>query len=209
MKSYEDNRLDNLDKKLIEGFYHRDLHDNTYLARSKNQLKKQINGENDLNKGALFEAMNRRISHQVEFGIQESLVKVKTKKPKPSPSNNARDSRSPDTTQLMMKESSITLINEPSKQDNSALNLANQTYSQTDLEVRESKDFDRSRNLVTQQNTLERTPTPKGEPNLKPLGGIKANAMDKNFDEMQDAIELSPQDSLRRSIDDSRDRGRK
>lgn len=209
LKSYEDEDLNALDKKLIEGFYHRDLHDYTYLARSKNQLKRQINGNDNLMKGALFEAMNRRISHTIDNGIQDSLIKIKTKSPKPSPNNIVRGPSSPDTTQLMMKESSITLINEPSKQDNSAHNQANLTYIQTDVEVRESKDFDRSRNLYTMQNTLERTPTPKGEPNVKPLGEMKVKARDNNsFDAMQENIEITEQDSLRRSLEDSKDGGR-
>ena len=38
LKSYEDDELNSLDKKLIEGFYNRNLNDYMYLTRSKAKL---------------------------------------------------------------------------------------------------------------------------------------------------------------------------
>ena len=38
LKSYEEDELNALDKKLIEGFYNRELNDFSYLARSKSKL---------------------------------------------------------------------------------------------------------------------------------------------------------------------------
>lgn len=38
LKSYEDEELNTLDRKLVEGFYNRELKDFKYLARSKSRL---------------------------------------------------------------------------------------------------------------------------------------------------------------------------
>jgi len=40
LKSYEDEDLKALDKKLVEGFYHRNFNDFQYLARSKKHLQR-------------------------------------------------------------------------------------------------------------------------------------------------------------------------